>query len=47
MEEIHRLNDTRMERPFDMDGAVIKLNSLSEREVLGSTAKCPRWAHRL
>lgn len=44
MEEIHRLNDTRMERPFDMDGAVIKLNSLSEREVLGSTAKCPRWA---
>ena len=30
--------------PFDMDGAVIKLNSLSEREVLGSTAKCPRWA---
>ena len=44
MEEIHRLNDTRMERPFDMDGAVIKLNSLSERETLGSTAKCPRWA---
>ena len=44
MEEIRRLNDTRMERPFDMDGAVIKLNSLSEREVLGSTAKCPRWA---
>ena len=27
-----------------MDGAVIKLNSLSERETLGSTAKCPRWA---
>ena len=44
MEEIHRLNDTRMERPFDMDGAVIKLNSLPERETLGSTAKCPRWA---
>ena len=44
MEEIHRLNDTRMERPFDIDGAVIKLNSLSERETLGSTAKCPRWA---
>ena len=44
MEEIRRLNDTRMERPFDMDGAVIKLNSLPERETLGSTAKCPRWA---
>ena len=44
MEEIERLNDTRMERPFDMDGAVIKLNSLADREVLGSTAKCPKWA---
>ena len=44
MEEIERLNDTRMERPFDMDGAVIKLNSLADRAVLGSTAKCPKWA---
>ena len=30
--------------PFDIDGAVVKLDSLPEREVLGSTAKCPRWA---
>ena len=44
LEEIERLTDTRMERPFDMDGAVIKLNSLADREVLGSTAKCPKWA---
>ena len=44
LEEIERLNDTRMERPFDMDGAVIKINSLADREVLGSTAKCPKWA---
>ena len=44
LEEIERLNDTRMERPFDMDGAVIKLNSLADREVLGSTAKCPKGA---
>lgn len=44
MAEIERLNDTRMERPFDMDGAVIKLNDLAQRQVLGSTAKCPRWA---
>lgn len=44
LEEIEHLNDTRMERPFDMDGAVIKLNSLADREVLGSTAKCPKWA---
>ena len=42
--EIDRLNDTRMDFPFDMDGAVIKLNDLALREKLGSTAKCPRWA---
>ena len=44
LEEIERLNDTRRELSFDMDGAVIKLNSLADREVLGSTAKCPKWA---
>ena len=43
MAEIDRLNDTRMERPFDMDGAVVKLNDLADRETLGSTAKFPRW----
>ena len=42
--EIERLNDTRMDFPFDMDGAVIKLNDLALREKLGSTAKCPKWA---
>ena len=44
LQEIERLNDTRMERPYDMDGAVIKLNDLAQREQLGSTAKCPKWA---
>ena len=29
---------------FDIDGAVVKVNRLSEREELGSTAKFPRWA---
>ena len=29
---------------FDIDGAVVKINSLSQREELGSTAKCPKWA---
>ena len=42
--EIVRLGGSREELPFDMDGAVVKVNSLSERAVVGSTAKCPRWA---
>ena len=42
--EIDRINDQRMDYPFDIDGAVVKVNSLTDREKLGSTAKCPKWA---
>ena len=42
--EIDRLGDERMAFPFDIDGAVIKVNNLHDRTVLGSTAKCPKWA---
>lgn len=42
--EIERINDERMDYPFDIDGAVVKVNSLSDRTVLGSTAKFPKWA---
>ena len=42
--EIFRINDERMAYPFDIDGAVVKVNSLSDREKLGSTAKFPKWA---
>ena len=38
------LGEHREELPYDMDGAVIKLDSLSQRAALGSTAKAPRWA---
>lgn len=34
----------RFEHPIDTDGVVIKLDDLSERELLGATAKAPRWA---
>ena len=44
LEEIRRLGAHRAELPYDMDGAVVKLNSLTDREVLGSTSKVPRWA---
>ena len=42
--EIARLNEERAALPFDMDGAVLKLNDLADRSVLGSTSKVPRWA---
>ena len=44
LREIDRLGDTRMTFPYDIDGAVVKLNDLSDRDILGSTAKCPKWA---
>lgn len=43
-EEIVALNESREKFPFDMDGAVVKVNSLIDRKLLGSTAKSPRWA---
>lgn len=42
--EIERINDKRNEFPFAIDGAVVKVNDFSAREVLGSTAKFPKWA---
>ena len=44
VERIEWLGENRGELPFDMDGAVIKINSLAQRTALGSTAKAPRWA---
>ena len=43
-QEIREINERRSEYPYDMDGAVIKVNTLSDREQLGSTVKCPKWA---
>lgn len=42
--EIDCINDERMEYPFDIDGAVVKVNNLTDRAKLGSTAKNPKWA---
>ena len=41
---IENIGDTRHDNEFDIDGAVVKVNDLAQREVLGSTAKYPRWA---
>lgn len=44
LREIDRIDKCRGELPCDIDGAVVKLNNLADRERLGSTAKYPRWA---
>ena len=45
MEDFINYWDTeRKNLPFDIDGIVIKVNSFAQREILGLTAKSPRWA---
>ena len=41
---IHELDQIRKKFPYETDGAVIKLNSFTQRERAGFTAKAPRWA---
>ena len=43
-ERIETIGEDRDQFDFDIDGAVVKVNSLSQRAALGSTAKAPRWA---
>ena len=44
VEHIEWLGENRNDLAYDMDGAVIKINSIAQRADLGSTAKAPRWA---
>ena len=41
---IRTIGQTRYDLAYDIDGAVLKLNALADRQELGSTAKFPRWA---
>lgn len=43
-EHVMAINENREQLPCDIDGAVIKVNDLQQRERMGSTAKFPRWA---
>lgn len=42
--EIDKIGEMRGEFSFDIDGAVVKVNSIADREKLGNTSKTPRWA---
>ena len=43
-EAIKKIGKEREKLTFDIDGAVVKVDDLKFREILGTTAKTPRWA---
>ncbi|MDR0904402.1 MAG: NAD-dependent DNA ligase LigA [Ruminococcus sp.] len=42
--EIEKIGNERGKLPFDIDGAVVKVDKFSHRESLGATSKFPKWA---
>lgn len=44
IEQIEKIGDERDGLSFGIDGAVVKVNDFSMRQMLGSTEKFPRWA---
>ncbi|MCU9814873.1 NAD-dependent DNA ligase LigA [Paraclostridium sp. AKS73] len=44
IEHIEYWTENRSKLPFEIDGMVIKVNDLQQREIMGYTAKSPRWA---
>lgn len=43
-EQISRIGEERAKLPYDIDGVVIKVNDLAQRQVMGATTKVPKWA---
>ena len=41
---IGEIGENRFELPYDIDGVVIKVDDFRQREMLGATAKVPKWA---
>ncbi len=39
-----RIDDERDSLPYEIDGVVVKINSIRQQEILGNVAKSPRWA---
>ena len=43
-EAIEAIGENRDKLGYDIDGAVVKIDSFADRQKLGATAKVPRWA---
>ena len=43
-DHVMAINDNREKLPCDIDGAVVKVDDLAQRERMGATAKFPKWA---
>ena len=43
-EQIDRIGNSRDSFPYDIDGAVVKIDSFALRDNLGATSKFPKWA---
>ncbi len=41
---IEEIGDSRGQLPYDIDGAVVKVDAFSQRAAIGSTSKFPKWA---
>lgn len=41
---VQQIGEKRSSLPFDIDGAVVKVDNFTDRESLGSTSKFPKWA---
>lgn len=44
IEQIEKIGTMRQSLPFDIDGAVVKVDNLEIRRTLGATSKHPKWA---
>lgn len=44
LDQIEKIERIKSDFDFQIDGAVVKVDSFEQREVLGSTSKFPRWA---
>ena len=42
--QIEKIGEKRFDLAYDIDGVVIKVDDFRQREILGSTAKVPKWA---